>query len=66
MAEILQGAEKPMNNIGEENSSGSEKDLTETDGGLPLNLVLRMRYVFSHFSMKEIWPFESWFYLRNS
>ncbi|BET00167.1 serine threonine-protein kinase [Nesidiocoris tenuis] len=36
-----EGAEKPMNNI-KEGSSGSEPDLTESDG-LPLNLVLRMR-----------------------
>lgn len=39
-----EGAEKPMNNIGGGDlSSGSEKDLTEIDGGTQLNLVLRMR-----------------------
>ncbi|KAF6198568.1 hypothetical protein GE061_008316 [Apolygus lucorum] len=38
-----EGAEKPMNNI-REGSSGSEQDLTESDG-TPLNLVLRMRNV---------------------
>uniref|UniRef100_A0A1B6C1U1 non-specific serine/threonine protein kinase n=2 Tax=Clastoptera arizonana TaxID=38151 RepID=A0A1B6C1U1_9HEMI len=38
---------KPMNNICDDNSSGSEKDLTEGDQSLsistPINLVLRMR-----------------------
>lgn len=43
MSSDEEGSEKPMNNIGEENSSGSEKDLTEIDGATPLNLVLRMR-----------------------
>ncbi|XP_014243097.1 serine/threonine-protein kinase OSR1 isoform X2 [Cimex lectularius] len=37
-----EGTEKPMNNL-EEGSSGSEKDLTESEGVSPLNLVLRMR-----------------------
>ncbi|XP_073973700.1 oxidative stress responsive kinase frayed isoform X3 [Rhodnius prolixus] len=41
MSSDEEGSSKPMNNL-EECSSGSEKDLNESEGN-PLNLVLRMR-----------------------